>query len=288
VHDALASHFEAGRPRLRDIAYRILGSFHDADDAVQETWIRLSRQNLADIENFDAWLATVVARICVDVLRTRRAKREESLETQLPDFVVSHESDPESAAVTADSLGLAATIVLESLTPAERVAFVLHDMFAVPFEQIAPIVERSEMATRQLASRARRRVRAAAPPSTPFAQRKAIVESFVSAARDGDVERLLSVLDPEVLLRADREPALHGIRGARTVASQASGFARIVASMELVVVNGEPGILSRLPNGEPLSVMGFVVIEERIQAMYVVSQPERLRHILAPGSVYPA
>ena len=288
MHDALASHFEAGRPRLRDIAYRILGSFHDADDAVQETWIRLSRQNPADIENVDGWLATVVARICVDVLRARRAKREESLETQLPDFIVSRESDPECAAVTADSLGLAATIVLESLTPAERVAFVLHDMFAVPFEQIAPIVERSEMATRQLASRARRRVRSADPPSTPFAQRKAIVESFVSAARDGDVERLLGVLDPEVLLRADREPALHGIRGARTVASQASGFARVVASMELVVVNGEPGILSRLPNGEPLSVMGFVVVAERIQAMYVVSQPERLRHILAPASVYPA
>ncbi|HXM07583.1 MAG TPA: sigma-70 family RNA polymerase sigma factor, partial [Candidatus Acidoferrum sp.] len=153
MHDALASHFEAGRPRLRDIAYRILGSFHDADDAVQETWIRLSRQNPADIENVDGWLATVVARICVDVLRARRAKREESLETQLPDFIVSRESDPECAAVTADSLGLAATIVLESLTPAERVAFVLHDMFAVPFEQIAPIVERSEMATRQLASR---------------------------------------------------------------------------------------------------------------------------------------
>jgi RNA polymerase sigma-70 factor (ECF subfamily) len=288
VHDALASHFEAGRPRLRDIAYRILGSFHDADDAVQETWIRLSRQNPADIENFEGWLATVVARICVDALRSRRAKREESLETQLPDFIVSRESDPEYAAVTADSLGLAATIVFESLTPAERVAFVLHDMFAVPFEQIAPIVERSEMATRQLASRARRRVRAADPPSTPFAQRKAIVESFVSAARDGDVERLLRVLDPEVLLRADREPALHGIRGARTVASQASGFARVVASMEFVVVNGEPGILSRLPNGEPLSVMGFVVVAERIQAMYVVSQPERLRHILAPASVYPA
>ena len=286
MYDALANHFEAGRPRLRGIAYRILGSFHDADDAVQEAWLRLSHQNPAEIENVDGWLATVVARICVDVLRTRRAKREESLETQLPDFIVSRDSDPEAAAVTADSLGLAATIVLESLTPSERVAFVLHDMFAVPFEQIAPIVDRSEMATRQLASRARRRVRAADAPSAPFARRKAIVETFVSAARDGDVERLLGVLDPDVLLRADREPALHGIRGAKTVASQASGFSRVVSSMEFVVVNGEPGVRSWLSNGEPLSVMGFVVGGDRIVAMYVVSQPDRLRHILPPSSVH--
>jgi RNA polymerase sigma factor (sigma-70 family) len=273
---------------LRDIAYRVTGSFHDADDAVQEAWIRLSRQDVTTIDNFDGWLATVVGRICIDLLRSRRSQREDSFESELPDFAVSSEGDPENVAVATDSLGLAATIVLESLTPAERVAFVLHDAFAIPFEQIAPIVDRSVAAVRQLASRARRRVRTAEPAAAPYAHRKSIIETFVSAARDGDVERLLSVLDPGVLLRADREPALHGIRGARDVAAQAAGFARVVAIMEIVVVNGSPGILALLPNGQPLSVLGFVIDGERIREMYVLSQPERLRHILPLRPVNPA
>ena len=283
--DRLGSRFEEHRPHLRTVAYRMLGSFDDADDAVQDAWLRLNRHDDGDIDNIGGWLTTVVSRICLDLLRVRRSKAVEPLEPALPDFLVSRDANPEDEAVAGDTLGLAATIVLEALSPAERVAFVLHDGFAMPFEEIAPIVDRSEMATRQLASRARRRVHAAEPPATPFAQRRAVVARFVQAARDGNVEELLAVLDPEIVLRADREPALRGIRGAKSVASQASSFARVVVSMEPVVVNGSPGILAWLSDGKPLSVMGFVVDGERIRQMYVLSQPERFRHILAPAYV---
>jgi RNA polymerase sigma-70 factor (ECF subfamily) len=215
------------------------------------------------------------------MLRARRAKPEESLELHIPDFLVSRDETPEEEAVMADSVGLALLVVLDSLTPSERIAFVLHDMFALSFEEIAPIVGRSADAARQLASRARRRVQGATPPDTGFAQRRAVVDAFVSAARDGDFERLVAVLDPHVLLRADREPALKGVRGAELVASQAAAFAKIVHRMEPVIVNGSPGIVSWLPNGEPLSVMGFVVAGDRIREMYVISQPDRLRQLLA-------
>ncbi|HEY1429251.1 MAG TPA: sigma-70 family RNA polymerase sigma factor, partial [Candidatus Tumulicola sp.] len=221
--DRLASGFERERPRLRNVAYRVLGSFDDADDAVQEAWLRLSRQNAAEIDNFAGWLTTVVSRICFDMLRTRRSKAEEPLEPVLPDFLVSRDPGPEEEVAAGDSLGLAATIVLETLSPAERVAFVLHDMFALSFDEIAPVVDRSATAARQLASRARRRVRAAEPAAMPFARQRAVVAQFVQAARDGNVEGLLAVLDPDIFLRADREPALRGIRGASAVASQASG-----------------------------------------------------------------
>jgi RNA polymerase sigma factor (sigma-70 family) len=271
--------FEENRSHLRGVAYRMLGSLDDADDAVQEAWLRLSRRENG-IENIGGWLTTVVARICVDMLRARRSKREESLEPNIPDFIVSREESPEDEVLAADSVGLALLIVLDSLTPAERLAFVLHDMFAMPFEEIAPIVGRSPLATRQLASRARRRVQGATPPKTGFAQRRAVVDAFVAAAHEGDLEALIAVLDPDVLLRADREPAAKGVRGALAVASQAVAFSKVVQHTEPVIVNGSPGIVSWLPNGEPLSVLGFVISRERISEIYVISRPDRLRQIL--------
>jgi RNA polymerase sigma factor (sigma-70 family) len=278
--DWLADRFEENRAHLRNVAYRMLGSLDDADDAVQEAWLRLSRQENAGIENLGGWLTTVVGRICIDMLRARRAKPEETLELNIPDFIVSREESPEDEVLTADSVGLALLVVLDSLTPSERLAFVLHDMFAMPFEEIAPIVGRSTEAARQLASRARRRVQGATPPTSGFAQRRAVVDAFVAAAREGDFERLVAVLDPDVLLRADREPAVKGIRGAHAVASQAVGFARVLQGTEPVVVNGSPGIISWLPNGEPLSVLGFVIAGKRIREIYVISQPERVRQLL--------
>jgi len=276
----LADRFEENRPHLRNVAYRILGSLDDADDAVQEAWLRLSRQEKDGIGNLSGWLTTVVGRICIDMLRARRAKREESLETNIPDFIISRAEDPEEEVLTADTVGLALLVVLDELTPSERLAFVLHDMFAVPFEAIAPIADRSPEAARQLASRARRRVQRATLPETGFAQRRAVVDAFVAAAREGDFAGIVAVLDPDVLLRADREPALRGIRGAQAVASQAASFSKVVTRMEPVIVNGSPGIVSWLPSGEPLSVMGFVVAGDRIREMYVISQPERLGRLL--------
>ena len=278
--DWLADRFEENRSNLKGVAYRMLGSLDDAEDAVQEAWLRLSRQEDGGIENLGGWLTTVVARICVDMLRARRAKREELLEPHFPDFIVSREESPDDEVLMADSVGLALLIVLESLTPSERVAFVLHDMFAMPFEEIASIVDRSPAAARQLASRARRRVQGATPPNTGLAHRRAIVDAFVAATREGDFEGLVAILDPDVLLRADREPALKGLRGAELVASQAIGFAKLVADMEPVLVNGSPGLVSWLPNGEPLSVMAFVIARERISEIYVISNRDRVNHLL--------
>lgn len=279
--DWLTDRFEENRPHLRSVAYRMLGSLDDADDAVQEAWLRLSQQDNGGIENIGGWLTTVVSRICVDMLRARRSKREEPLEHTIPDFIVSRAESPEDEALTADAVGLALLVVLESLTPSERLAFVLHDMFATPFEEIAPIVGRSPAATRQLASRARRRVQGATPPTAGFAQRRAVVDAFVAAAREGDFQALMAVLDPDVLLLADREPAAKGIRGAQAVASQAVAFTtRLVQELEPVIVNGSPGLVSWLPNGEPLAVLGFVVAPQRIREIYIISRPERVRQIL--------
>jgi RNA polymerase sigma factor (sigma-70 family) len=277
----LTDRFEENRAHLRSVAYRMLGSLDDADDAVQEAWLRLSRQENEGIENPGGWLTTVVARICLDMLRARRAKREEPLEPNIPDFIVLRQQSPEDEVLTADAVGLALIVVLESLTPSERLAFVLHDMFAMPFEEIAPIVGRSAPAARQLASRARRRVQGANLPETGFAQRRAVVDAFVAAAREGDLEALMAVLDPDVLLLADREPAAKGIRGAQAVGSQAIAFTtRLVQVMEPVIVSGSPGIVSWLPNGEPLAVLGFVVPRGRITEIYVISRPDRVRQVL--------
>src|SRR5437763_12731462 len=201
----LAVMFEASRPRLQAVAYRMLGSLTEAEDAVQETWLRLSRSGADGVENLGGWLTTVVGRVCLDILRSRKALREDPLETHVPEPVISREEgiDPEQEVLLADAVGLALLVVLETLAPAERLAFVLHDMFAVPFDDIAPIVERSPAATRQLASRARRRVQGTATPDADLPRQRKVVHAFLAASRDGDFDALLAVLDPDVLLRAD-------------------------------------------------------------------------------------
>src|SRR6476660_773056 len=224
--DWLAERFEANRSHLRGVAFRMLGSVSEADDAVQEAWIRLSRTDTTEVENLGAWLTTVVARVCLNMLRSRKTRRETSLETHLPDPIVSPEDglDPEQEALLGDSVGLALLVVLDALTPAERVAFVLHDVFALPFDDIAPIVGRSPTAARQLASRARRRVQGAPVPDVDLDGQWAVVDAFLAAARDGDFERLLAVLDPDVVVRSDggeARPALVSlVHGAQTVAEQ--------------------------------------------------------------------
>lgn len=265
---------------MRRVAYRMLGSLDDAEDAVQEAWLRLSQTENSGIENLGGWLTTVIARISLDMLRSRRSKREDSLELTIPDFLVSRDEGPEDEVVMADSVGLALLVVLDTLTPAERLAFVLHDMFALPFEEIAPLVGRSSTAARQLASRARRRVQGAAMPDTDIERQRKVVDAFVAAAHGGDFDALIAVLDPEVLLRADRPPAATGIRGAVAVASQALTFSRLVQRIETVLVNGAPGIVSYLPNGRPMSILGFVVAHNKIAEIYVISDPERVQQLL--------
>jgi RNA polymerase sigma factor (sigma-70 family) len=276
----LAQRFEENRAHLRSVAYRMLGSITDADDAVQETWLRLSRAENSHIENMRGWLTTVVGRICLDMLRSRASKREESLDTAIPDFIVSREGNPQDEVGLADSLGLALLVVLDTLTPAERLAFVLHDMFALPFEEIAPIVGRSSTAARKLASRARTRVQGAALPEKDTARQRKVVDAFVSAAQTGDLEALITVLDPNVVLLADRAPALNGIRGAAEVAKQALGFSKVTQKTDSVLVNGTPGIISWFPNGKPMAVLGFVVASDRIVEIYVLSDPDRLRQVI--------
>ena len=276
----LAERFEENRAHLRRVAYRMLGSLDDAEDAVQESWLRFSRSESSGIENVGGWLTTVVARICLDMLRSRRLKREESLELNIPDFIVSREEDPEDEVVLADSVGLALLVVLETLTPAERLAFVLHDMFALPFDEIAPIMGRSSTAARQLASRARRRVQGAALPDPDLTRQREVVDAFVAAAHGGDLKALIAVLDPEVVLRADRDPASRGIRGSMAVAQQARGFSKLVQRTESVIVNGAPGIVSWRADGKPMAVLGFIVTHDRIAEIYVISSPERVEQLL--------
>src|SRR6266849_2628282 len=231
-HEWLAEQFEAERPHLRAVAYRMLGDLTEAEDAVQESWLHLSRSDTSGVENLGGWLTTVVARVCLDMLRSRTSRREEPLGAHVPDPIVSREGgiDPEHEALLADSVGLALLVVLETLAPAERLAFVLHDMFAVPFDEIAPIVGRSETAARQLASRARRRVRGAATvPDADLTRSRAVVDAFLAASREGRFDALLAVLDPDVVFRADRAAVLAGasreVRGAPAVARQFSGRA---------------------------------------------------------------
>jgi len=281
--DWLAQKFEENRRQLRAVAYRMLGSLDEADDAVQEAWLRLSRSDAKGIENLGGWLTTVVGRLCLDILRSRRSRREESFDQRLPDLILSREDriDPEQQALIADSVGLALLVVLETLTPHERLAFVLHDMFAVPFEEIASIVGCSPVAARQLASRARRRVRGAAPiPDVDRNQQRKVVDAFLAAVRGGSLEPLLEVLDPDVVLRSDRIPGgLKEIQGARTVAEQALMFSRLAGSVQRVLVNGAPGIVSRLPNGQLFSILGFIVRGDRIVEIDVVSDPARLSRL---------
>jgi RNA polymerase sigma factor (sigma-70 family) len=276
----LAQRFEENRLYLRSVAYRMLGSIADAEDAVQETWLRLSRAENSQIENIRAWLTTVVGRICLDMLRSRSLKREESLDVAIPDFIVSREGNPQDEAVLADSVGLALLVVLDTLTPAERLAFVLHDLFALPFEEIAPVIGRSSIAARKLASRARMRLQGAALPDKDITRQRKVVDAFVAAAHTGDLESLIAVLDPNVVLLADRAPALKGIQGAAAVAKQAVGFSKLVQRIESVLVNGTPGIISWLPDGKPMAVLGFVVSSDRIVKIYVLSDPDRLQQLI--------
>src|SRR6266508_5723912 len=245
--DWLADRFEEHRTNLRAVAYRMLGSLAEADDAVQEAWLRLSRSDTNGVENLGGWLTTVVGRVCLNMLRARRMRREAPLDTHVPDPIVSPEDgmDPEHEALLGDSLGLALLAVLDALTPAERVAFVLHDVFAVPFDEIAPIVGRSTAAARQLASRARRRVQGAPVPDTDLDGQWEVVDAFLAAAREGDFERLLAVLDPDVVVRSDGGAARPGlvsvVRGAEAVASQAMSFRRFAGTSTRALVNGIPG-----------------------------------------------
>jgi len=277
--DVLAAEFEAHRPRLRAVAYRMLGSLSEAEDAVQEGWLRLSRTDTTEVANLGAWLTTVVSRVCLDQLRARKARREDSLDAHLPDPVVSDDpADPEQQAFLADSVGLAMLVVLEELAPPERLAFVLHDMFGLAFSEIAPIVERSPDATKMMASRARRRVQGArAVPDPDLARQRAAVDAFQAAARDGDFEALLAVLDPDVVLRNATADALTVVRGAAAVASGAVTFQRLSAlSSRPVLVNGAAGVAAEL-DGETYSVAAFTVVDGRIVAIDIVSDRDRLR-----------
>jgi RNA polymerase sigma-70 factor, ECF subfamily len=286
--DCLAAHFEANRTHLRAVAYRMLGSVSEADDAVQESWLRLNRADAGGVEDLRAWLTTVVARICLDMLRSRKSRREEPLGTHVPEPIVSREDiDPEHHALLADSVGLALLVVLETLAPAERLAFVLHDMFAVPFDEIAEIVDRSPAAARQLASRARRRVRGATPtPDVDIARQRQVVDAFVAAARGGDFDALVALLDPDVVFRADHGAAGPGasreVRGAPAVAEQTLTFARLAAFARPALVNGAAGFVVVAPGGRPLSVAGFTVANGKIIEIDLLADPARLRELDLP------
>ncbi|MFD5328149.1 RNA polymerase sigma factor SigJ [Streptomyces sp. NPDC127092] len=280
--DLLAERFQADRGHLRAVAYRMLGSLSEAEDAVQEAWFKLNRSDVSDVRNLSGWLTTVVGRVCLDMLRSRTSRREDPLEYYVPDPVVRDEgtADPEQEALLADSVGLALLVVLETLAPAERLAFVLHDMFSVSFDEIAPIVDRTPAATRQLASRARRRVQGAAPAPAPDATRqRQVVDAFLAASQAGDFEGLLTVLDPDVVLRVDggdlAAAASKLIRGAEAVTAQALTFAKFRHDARKVTVNGAAGLVS-LVNGAPVGLMAFTIVDTRIVQIDIVADPERL------------
>ena len=280
----LARQFEEQRPHLRAVAYRMLGSLAEADDAVQDSWLRLSRTDTSEVENLRAWLTTIVARVALNMLRSRRTRREQSLEVHVPDPIVdpADGTDPEHEALLADSVGLALLVVLETLTPAERLAFVLHDMFAVPFDEIGDIVGRSPEATRQLASRARRRVRGAAPePDADLDAQREVVEAFLAAAREGDFEGLVSLLHPDVVLRADYGPprGFDEVRGRDAALERARSYAKLGLTAQLVLVNGAPGVVTLDADGKPFSLGSIVVREGRIAEIDFLADPERLARL---------
>jgi RNA polymerase sigma-70 factor, ECF subfamily len=285
--DWLAERFEADRPHLRGVAYRMLGSLSEADDAVQEAWIRLARSDTTQVENLRAWLTTVVARVCLNMLRSRRTRRESALGegTRLPDPVLSPEAgmDPEQEALLGDSVGLALLVVLDALTPAERVSFVLHDVFGVPFDEIAPIVGRTPTASRQLASRARRRVRGAPVPDVSLDGQWAVVDAFLAAARAGDFDGLLAILDPDIVVRSDGGPTRpqmdSEVHGATAAAKQALSFRQFASSATRVLVNGVPGGVAWMPDGRPYAVLAFSVVGKRIAAIDVLADPDRLAQL---------
>jgi RNA polymerase sigma factor (sigma-70 family) len=278
--------FEAHRSHLRSVAYRMLGTLSEADDAVQEAWLRLAHTDTNDIHNTRAWLTTVVARVCLDMLRSRKARHEVPLDTPLP----APSPDPEQEAMLADSVGLALLVVLETLTPAERLAFVLHDMFAVPFAEIAPIVGRSTQATKMLASRARHRVRAAEVADRDVATQRKVVDAFLAASRNGDFAALLNLLDPDVTVRADAAAAAPGtatrLRGARQVARQALAFSQRAKDAQSGFVNGLPAILVT-PRGRLVTVITFTIASGKIVAIDVIADPERLGQLIIESASLP-
>ena len=281
--DWLAERFEERRTRLRAVAYRMLGSLSEADDAVQESWLRLNRTDADAIENLDAWLTTVVARVSLNMLRARKTRREEPIEAQLPEPILDRADgmNPEHEALLSDSVGLALLVVLETLSPPERLAFVLHDMFAVPFDEIAPIVNRSPESARQLASRARRRVQGEGKvPDADLETQRRVVDAFLAASREGDFDQLVAVLDPDVVLRADFGHAGESrvVRGAREVAGQALFYAQFGLEMRPVLVNGAVGMVT-FQDGEPFSLGAVTVRGGRIVELDFLADPERLREL---------
>jgi RNA polymerase sigma factor (sigma-70 family) len=281
----LAQHFEERRTRLRAVAYRMLGSLSEADDAVQETWLRLNRTDADAVENLDGWLTTVVARVSLNMLRSRQSRREEPLGVRMPEPIVDRADglNPEHEALLADAVGLALLVVLETLNPAERLAFVLHDMFAVPFDEIAPIVDRSPDAARQLASRARRRVQGETPvPDADLDTQREVLNAFLAASREGDFEALLEVLDPDVVLRADPGAVDIGssrvVRGAANVARQAAAFRRQDVEVRLALVSGAVGTVT-LRGGQPFAIAGFTIRNRRIVEMNILADAERLSRL---------
>jgi RNA polymerase sigma factor (sigma-70 family) len=284
-NELLADRFEANRTHLRAVAYRMLGSVSEADDAVQESWLRLSRTDSSAVENLGGWLTTVVARVSLDMLRARKSRREVTLGPHLPEPIVSSADgvDPEHEALLADSVGLALLVVLEKLSPAERLAFVLHDMFAVPFDEIAPIVGRSPAAARQLASRARREVRGTTPePDTDPARQREVADAFLAAARDGDFDALVALLDPDVVLRVDSGPSRlrpsREVRGAREVAKQAFAFRRLARFTRPALVNGAVGYVVA-PGGRPFAVAGLTVADGKVVEIDILADRARLREL---------
>lgn len=286
--DHLAARFEADRTHLRAVAYRMLGSVTEAEDAVQEAWFRLSRSDTSEVANLTAWLTTVVGRVCLDVLRARRSRPEDPAGDRLPDPVVRPLTDPAEQAQLADSVGLALLVVLDSLAPAERLAYVLHDMFGLPFDEIAPMVDKSPAATRQLASRARRRIQGQPVPDGGVAAQRPVVDAFLAAAREGDLAGLIAVLHPDVVLRADRGTAgLRVVRGAEAVARGASTFQRVAGPdvrSEPALVNGAVGVVASL-DGAPLAVLGFTVVDGRIVEIDILNDPVRLAPLDLAGLV---
>jgi len=280
----LAERFEQDRTRLRAVAYRMLGSLSEADDAVQEAWLRLSRTDADAIENLEGWLTTVVSRVCLNMLRSRGARRENLVATHVPDPIVTREEDgdPEYDALLADSVGMALNVVLETLSPPERLAFVLHDMFAVPFDDIARVAGRSPDAARQLASRARRRVQGVAVPDADLGRQREAVDAFFAAARAGDFEALVAVLDPDVVFRSDGgalRPALSVVtQGATRVARGAIAFARPDAVLHPALVNGAAGVVA-MTDGRPFSVMGFTVANGKIVGIDQLADPDRIERL---------
>ena len=281
----LAERFEEQRTRLRSVAYRMLGSASEADDAVQDAWLRISRADTSEVNNLSAWLTTVVARVCLSMLRRRTSRREEPLDGQRPAVTTSREirGDPEEEALLADSVGLALLVVLDTLTPAERLAFVLHDMFAVPFDEIAPMLDRSPAAARQLASRARRRVTGVEPVAeADLTRQRRVVDAYLAAARDGDFEALVALLHPDVVLYSDRaagptpEPVV--LRGARLVARGATAAGERARFSQPALVNGAVGLVMA-PRGKLFVVLAFTIVDDLITEIDVIGDPERLRSV---------